>query len=162
MVFCNLKHSETGSPRWDLIHIATDIAEGQDARKTKTEEMRAEDFPGLTEGQIFRLKRHKSQGEKEQIHIYSHPSATPKHLKQRQNLRQKQPEGEAKLLGESMPRSTVGRLLKSKYRNTDVGEYLGNAKKNNHLCILYPDKLSFKSDGRPKKRDILNKKILRT
>lgn len=92
MVFCNLKHSETGSPRWDLIHIATDIAEGQDARKTKTEEMRAEDFPDLTEGQIFRLKRHKSQGEKEQIHIYSHPSATPKHLKQRQNLRQKQPE----------------------------------------------------------------------
>ena len=52
-----------------------------------------------------------------------------------------------------MPRSTVGRLLKSKYRNTDVGEYLGNAKKNNHLCII--------SDGRPKKWDILNKKILK-
>lgn len=42
------------------------------------------------------------------------------------------------------------------------GKYLGNAKKNNHLCILYPDKLSFKSDGWPKKWDILNKKILKT
>lgn len=32
-------------PRWDLIYIATDIAEGEDAREAKTEEMKAEDFP---------------------------------------------------------------------------------------------------------------------
>ena len=48
--------------RWDLIHTATDIA-GEDAREAKTEEMKAKDFPGLTEGEVFRLKRHKTQGE---------------------------------------------------------------------------------------------------